>query len=54
LPAGWHPLSPTNTLPTGADPNNVLVQAVQHGTQTGLLPPPVQPPPSSGLGIRVR
>ncbi len=54
MPAGWHPLSPTNTLPAGADPNNVLVQAVQHGTQPGLLPPPVQPPPSSGLGIRVR
>ncbi len=51
---GWHPSSPT-TLPTGADPNNVLVQAVQHGTQPGLLSPPtVQPPPSSGLGVRLK
>ena len=42
--ARWYTLTPT-TLPTGADPNNVLVQAVQHG-QRGLLPPPMhQPPP---------
>jgi len=54
----WYPVTPT-TVPTGADdPNNVLVQAVQHGTQRGLLSPPtlqpLPPPPPSNLGARRR
>ena len=52
----WYPLTPT-TLPTGADPNNVLVQAVQHGTQRGLMPPPIiqpPPPPPPNPGVRLK
>ncbi len=54
----WYPSIPT-TLPPGADPNNILIQAVEHGTQRGQLPPPPPfqpppPPPSSGLGVRPR
>ena len=55
--ARWYPLTPTSRL-TGADPNNVLVQAVQHGTQRVLLPPPMHqpppPPPPPNLGVRPR
>ena len=48
----WYPSTPI-TLPTGTNPDNVLVQAVQHGTQRGQLPPPpLQPPPN--LGVRPR
>jgi hypothetical protein len=53
---GWHPQIPT-TPPTGTDPNNVLIQAVQHGTQPGQLPPPtILPPPPTffGPGVRVK
>jgi FecR protein len=53
LTSGWHPATPT-TLPTGTDPNNVLVQAVQHGTLPGQFVPPTLPPPISGSGVRVR
>jgi hypothetical protein len=52
----WYPPTPS-TLPTGTNPDNVLVQAVQHGTQRGQLPPPpLQPPPQppSTLGVRPR
>jgi hypothetical protein len=50
----WYP--PTAiALPTGANPNNVLVQAVQHGTQRGQSPPPpLQPPSPSLLNLGVR
>jgi hypothetical protein len=53
----WNPSIPT-TLPPGTDPNNILIQAVEHGTQRGQLPPPPlqppPPPPSSSLGVRPR
>ena len=57
-PPRWYPSIPT-TLPPGADPNNILIQAVEHGTQRGQLPPPPPfqpppPPPSSGMGVRPR
>jgi hypothetical protein len=53
----WHP-QPQSNLPPGANPNTVLVQAVQHGTQRGIvLPPPTihpPPPPPPNPGIRIR
>jgi hypothetical protein len=41
----WLPPNTGNQPPTGTDPNNILVQGVQHGTQRGSPPPPPLPPP---------